>query len=85
MFLIVGFTVVGVLVPSMTYLQEETPEKLLGRVFGNFWFLTTVVTVLPVLFSATITDLLGIRWLLIILSFITILIMAIFRERTQKL
>ncbi len=38
MFGVVGFSVVGVLVPSITYLQEETPEKLLGRVFGNFWF-----------------------------------------------
>src|SRR5258708_6224567 len=32
---------------------------------NNFWFLITIVTVLPVLFSATVADLLGIRWLLI--------------------
>src|SRR5258708_10280376 len=72
MFVVVGFSVVGVLVPSITYLQEETPEKLFGRVFGNFWFLTTIATVLPILFSATITDLLGIRWLLLFLSLLTL-------------
>src|SRR5260221_1222535 len=85
MFIVVGFSVVGVLVPSITYLQEETPEKLLGRVFGNFWFLTTIVTVLPVLFSATITDLLGIRWLLFSLSLLTLIAILISRKRMDEL
>ncbi len=85
LFMIVGFSVVGVLVPSITYLQEQTPEKLLGRVFGNFWFLTTIVTVLPVLFSATITDLLGIRWLLLFLSLISLLAIIIVRRETYRL
>lgn len=67
-FVLTGMGAVGILVPSITYLQERTPKDLLGRVFGNFWFLTTLVTVLPVLFSATITDLLGIRVLLILLG-----------------
>jgi MFS family permease len=85
LFMIVGFTVVSVLIPSITYLQEKTPEKLLGRVFGNFWFLTTIVTVFPVLFSATITDLLGIRTLLLFLSLITLAAIVFSREGTSKL
>ncbi len=68
LFAFTGFSVVGVLVPSITYLQESTPKELLGRVFGNFWFLTTIVTILPVLFSATVTDLLGVKVLLISVS-----------------
>ncbi len=85
LFIVVGFSVVGVLIPSMTYLQEETPEKLLGRVFGNFWFLTTIATVLPVLFSATVTDLLGIRWLLLFLSLVTLIAILISRKRMSEL
>lgn len=68
LFVFAGLGAVGTLVPSITILQEKTPKDLLGRVFGNFWFLTTLATVIPVLFSATITDLLGVQFLFIILG-----------------
>ncbi len=68
LFMLAGFSVVSVLIPSITFLQEKTPKDLLGRVFGNFWFLTTVATILPVLFSATITEVLGIRILMILVG-----------------
>lgn len=70
LFSFVGLFVVGVLVPSITFMQESTPKEFLGRVFGNFWFLTTLVTILPVLFSATVTEILGVSFLMIILSFV---------------
>lgn len=72
LFISAGFSAVGTLVPSMTYLQEHTPKDLLGRVFGNFWFLTTLATVLPIVFSATITDLFGIQFLLLLLGIATL-------------
>ncbi|HWA51899.1 MAG TPA: MFS transporter [Patescibacteria group bacterium] len=78
-FVVAGMGAVGTLVPSITYLQEETPKDLLGRVFGNFWFLTTLATVIPVLFSATITDLLGVRVLVILLGLICIGVVYLFR------
>lgn len=68
LFVIAGFCVVSILVPSITFLQEKTPKDLLGRVFGNFWFLTTIATVVPVLFSATVTEVLGIRVLMILVG-----------------
>lgn len=64
-FFFVGMAYVGALIPALTYLQVNTPRKFTGRVFGNFWFLTTVATMFPVLFSATITEILGIHLLLI--------------------
>jgi MFS family permease len=70
MFGAVGFLVVSILVPSVTYLQEKTPKEFLGRVFGNFWFLTTLATILPVLFSATISEILGVNVLMIFLALI---------------
>lgn len=63
-----GASFVGITIPSQTFLQELTPTKLRGRVFGNFWFLVTVASVIPVIFSGTIIEALGIRILLLILS-----------------
>lgn len=62
-----GFSYVGVTIPSLTFLQEKTKGGLRGRVFGNFWFLSTIVTVIPVVFSGTVTDLFGVRVLFVFL------------------
>lgn len=74
LFITTGFSAVGTLVPSITFIQENTPKDLLGRVFGNFWFLTTLATVIPVLFSATVTDLFGVQFLLLILGITTLVV-----------
>lgn len=63
-----GMAFVGITIPSQTFLQESTPKELRGRVFGNFWFLVTVASVIPVIFSGTVIEALGIRILLLILS-----------------
>jgi MFS family permease len=69
-----GMAFVGTLVPTITFLQEKTPEALAGRVFGNFWFVTTALTVLPVIFSATITEILGARLMLFSIGMATIVV-----------
>lgn len=56
-----GASFVGLTIPSQTFLQEATPGGLRGRVFGNFWFLVTIATILPVIFSGTLSELLGVR------------------------
>jgi len=66
--LLIGLSFVGILIPSQTFLQEKTPGGLRGRVFGNFWFLVTVATVFPVLFSGAITEIFGIRLLIFLLT-----------------
>lgn len=68
-----GIFFVGILIPAQTLLQEKTPEELRGRVFGNFWFVVTILTVIPVLLSATITEVLGIRVLFLIMGLLPIL------------
>ncbi len=65
---LIGAAFLGVVIPSQTYLQEATPGGLRGRVFGNFWFLTTIATVVPILFSATLTEVFGIRFLIFMIS-----------------
>lgn len=71
-FTVLGLSFVGVTIPSQTFLQESTPKELRGRVFGNFWFLVTIASVLPVIFSGSIIEVLGIRILLLIFSIITV-------------
>jgi MFS family permease len=72
-----GFSFVCILVPSQTFMQESTPPDLRGRVFGNFWFLVTVASVLPVIFSGSVVEVLGIKTLLLILSIFSFAVFAI--------
>jgi MFS family permease len=66
--LLIGVSFVGIFIPSQTFLQEKTPGGLRGRVFGNYWFLTTIATVFPVIFSGAITEIFGIRLLMFLLT-----------------
>ncbi len=68
MLLITGLSFVGILIPTQTFLQETTPGGLRGRVFGNYWFLVTIATIFPVIFSGAITEVFNIRILYLILS-----------------
>lgn len=63
-----GVSFVGITIPAQTYLQEATPGGLRGRVFGNFWFLVTVATIFPVIFSGAITEVFGVKLMLFILG-----------------
>jgi len=71
-FITLGLAFVGVTIPSQTFLQESTPKELRGRVFGNFWFLVTVASVVPVIFSGSIIEVLGIRILLLMFSLLSV-------------
>ncbi|HET7099181.1 MAG TPA: MFS transporter, partial [Patescibacteria group bacterium] len=66
--ILIGLGFIGINIPTMTYLQETTPEWIRGRVFGNLWFLVTIVTIFPVLFSGAITELFGVRTLFAIMA-----------------
>ena len=77
---LVGFSFVGIVIPSNTFLQESTPEELRGMVFGNFSFLVIVISVLPVVFSGSLVEIFGIRFLLFILSLGSIAVFIISRK-----
>lgn len=82
----IGMAFVSIIIPSQTILQENTPIEYRGRVFGNFWFLVTVLSIFPVLFSGAISEIFGIRLFLFLLSggCLTVLIF-IKRKGTQFL
>lgn len=66
--ILTGFGFVGINIPTLTFLQASTPSWLRGRVLGNLYFLVTVVTMIPVIFSGAITEIFGIRTLLALLA-----------------
>lgn len=78
--LLVGLSFVGVVIPAQTFMQESTPKEFKGRVFGNLYFLVTIASVFPVVFSGTIIEILGIRTLLLILSGVTIFVYSLSRK-----
>lgn len=82
--LLLGLTFFGIIVPSQTFLQEKTPKDLRGRVFGNFWFLVTIASVFPVLFSGSIVEILGVRFFLVVISAISICIYFVSRKFGDK-
>jgi MFS family permease len=57
--LLLGVSLVSILIPVQTLIQETTPEEFRGRVFGVLGFTITLASVLPVLLVAAIADVLG--------------------------
>jgi hypothetical protein len=53
-------------------LQEKIPGGLMGRVFGNYFFLAMIVTIFPVIFSGAITELFGIKLMIFMTGIIAI-------------
>lgn len=62
----VGFIFTNI--PTFTFLQESTPTEIRGRVLGNFWFIVTIVTIFPVIFSGFITEFLGVKLILFLMG-----------------
>jgi MFS family permease len=59
---------IGIVIPAQTFLQEKVPGGFRGRVFGNYWFLATILTIFPVIFAGTIAELFGIRLMLFLIA-----------------
>lgn len=82
---LVGLGFVFINIPTFTYLQEVTPLWLRGRVFGNLWFVITIVTIFPVMFSGVISEFFGVKTLLTILSLGVIFILSYSYKKGQRL
>lgn len=82
---LLGLSFISILIPAQTFLQEVTPGGLRGRVFGNFWFLTTIATIIPILFSATITEILGPKILILMVALVVFITYLISKRYVQRL
>lgn len=83
-FVILGISFVSIAVPAQTFLQEKTSQDMRGRVFGNFWFLVTVATIIPILASGAISELLGIRTLLTGLVILIVVTLVLMKRNAEK-
>ena len=80
----IGLSFIGIVIPAQTFLQEKIPGGFRGRVFGNFWFLVTIVTIFPVLFAGTIAELFGIKLMFILIGAIVIFVSILSRRWGQN-
>lgn len=80
-----GFSFVGILLAAQTFLQEVTPEEYRGRVFGNFWFLATVITVFPMIFSGAVAEYFGIRTLVFVITLFVLYLYVFSKAKGDKL
>ena len=83
--ILIGFGFVGATIPALTYLQEVTPLWLRGRVFGNLWFLVTIATIFPVIFSGFVAEFFGVKTLLVLLMTGTMFVFYYSKRNGQKL
>lgn len=82
---ILGFSYLGVIISSQTFLQFVIPKELRGRIFGNFWFLVTLANIFPVILSGTIGDLLGARFFVLMLASICFLVYIMSKKKGDYL
>ena len=82
-FLGVFFT--GIIIPSQTFLQENTHDTYKGRIFGNMWFITTIATIIPVIFYGAITEIIGIRLVLFLISILCLIVYYFSKNRIFKI
>lgn len=63
-----GLSFPFLIIPTQTFIQENTPKDLYGRIYGVLGFLITLGTILPVLAIGLIVDLLGVKLVLIMMG-----------------
>jgi len=55
-----GLACVFIIIPAQTFIQEVTPDRLRGRVFGILTAFVTLAAILPTLLVASLIELLGV-------------------------
>lgn len=80
-----GIFFTGIIIPSQTFLQEHTHDTYKGRIFGNMWFITTIATIIPVIFYGVITEIFGIKFVMLTISLICFLMYYLSKKETFKI
>lgn len=82
---LLGFSFIAVLIPSQTFLQEHTPIDFRGRVFGNLWLLTTMATIIPLMISASLVEVFGVKILLFIIAMSALMVYLFLHRYGEKM
>jgi len=79
-----GIFFTGIIIPSQTFLQEHTHDTYQGRIFGNMWFITTIATIIPVIFYGVITEMFGIKLVMFSISLLCFLMYYLSKKEAFK-
>jgi sugar phosphate permease len=80
---LLGVATSFVTVPATTELQAETPERFRGRTYGILGTFGSGISVFPVLAAGAVSDVLGIRTVLISLGALTLAV-ALYRLKLSR-
>lgn len=80
-----GIFFTGIIIPAQTFLQENTPNIFKGRIFGNMLFITTILTIIPLIFYGAISEIFGIRFVLFTISIVCFSIYYFSKHRSLKI
>ncbi len=67
---LLGLSLVAVIVPCQTVIQEETPESSRGKVFSVLNATMSLVSILPILIIGALSDIIGPSWIFLILGMV---------------
>lgn len=77
---VLGLAGILILIPNQTLVQERTPAKLRGRVYGALGFFGNLVTLPFLLFTASIVDIVGIKIFIFLATGIVFTILLLFEK-----
>jgi len=83
LFIILGVSFISIFITAQTHLQILTPKNMMARVFGNLWFLTSIATIVPMFFSAAITEIFGVKLLIIVIGLALLIIRLMYNKITD--
>jgi len=74
---IIGFSVAGIIVPSQTLFQQETPPELMGRVGSTFMSIIFAAQISGLILSGLLTHYMGVRKVFALCALLLLILMAV--------
>lgn len=74
---IIGFAVAGIIVPSQTLFQQETPPELMGRVGSTFMSIIFAAQISGLILSGLLTRYMGVRKVFALCALLLLVLMAV--------
>ena len=77
--LVIGFSVAGIVVPSNTLIQQETPAALMGRVGSTVMSLVMTAQILGLILSGLLANRIGVRAVFAVCALLLVLLIGVGR------